>query len=86
MPRKYKKKGVRNVIDAETLANAIKDVTDGKLSIRNAARAYEINYSSLQRYTADVKKEEDKPETSKAIEEQLDKTNRGSLGGKTMCY
>lgn len=54
------------MIDAETLAKAIKEVTDGNLTILNAANAYDINYSSLQRYTAGIKEEEDKPESSKA--------------------
>lgn len=73
MPKKYVNKGVRKVINAETLAKTIEGVTDGKLTIRNAAKAYDINYSSLLRYTAGVKKEENVPGTSKAIEKQSDK-------------
>lgn len=47
MPRKYVKKGGRRVIDAETLSKAIKEVLDGKMTVRSAARAFDINYSSL---------------------------------------
>lgn len=56
--------GSRKVIDAETLAKAVKAVMDEIMSIRDASRAFNINYSSLQRYTANVKKEADKPESS----------------------
>lgn len=82
MPRKYVKKGERNVIDAETLAKAIKEVTEGNLTIRNASRAYNINYSSLQRYTTNVKKGEAMPESSNDAKKQLDKS---SLGTKAVC-
>lgn len=80
MPRKYVNKGLRKVIDTNTLSKAIQEVLDGNMSIRNAATAYNVNYSSLQQYTANMKKEEDKPESSRIVEKQLEKSARASLG------
>lgn len=54
MPRKYVSKGERNVLDAEKLAKAIKEVMENGASIRNAANAYGINKSSLQRHVKDA--------------------------------
>lgn len=82
MPRKYVKKGLRNPIDPEKLAKAIKEVEDGNLSVRKAATAFKINYSSLQRHTSDMQNIQDKPEASKAVESPLKKNAGASLGAK----
>lgn len=85
MPHKYVSKGVRNVIDSDTLAKAIKKVLNGQMSIRHAAAAYNINYSSLQRFTINAKKGEKKPESSNGNQKQCEISVRSSLGGKPVC-
>lgn len=47
MVRSYKRKTNRNSISEENIASAISDVLEGRLSIRNAAAAYDMKKSTL---------------------------------------
>lgn len=85
MPRKYFNKGLRKPVDAEKLAQAIKQVTENGSSIRNAANAFGVNKSSLARHVKDLKL----PETTDTTEGNTPKpvestTVKTSLGGKTV--
>lgn len=87
MSRKYVNKGVRQVVDAEALSKAINEVMAKTMTVRNASRAYNISYSSLQRHAANaIKEEEAKSATSEETQTQLERkiTDR-VLGGKTVC-
>lgn len=57
MPTFKKSQGRNGLFSEQSLRNAVKDVTENKLSVREAAKVYNINRTTLGRYCRQAKEE-----------------------------